>query len=219
MEDREIILNVLERFIVKIKSSDILNQIYKYYISDYSQLNDSNRKKISLNYESINIQAQRKIFTEKNNYWNIKPSELKLIENHIAKYGNLDEFKKEIDEFLACDISVQREKMQKEEKVKENIENEAIKKILGNVSDNLFRATKKVLEDRRNFPYKVDVIRGLLSLALNVDQIIYLMARNEKLVVQRSYVEKYRQERTDLIAEGKLKIHTKEEEAEIILEK
>lgn len=109
--------------------------------------------------------------------------------------------------------------MQKEEKVKENIENEAIKKILGNVSDNLFRATKKVLEDRRNFPYKVDVIRGLLSLALNVDQIIYLMARNEKLVVQRSYVEKYRQERTDLIAEGKLKIHTKEEEAEIILEK
>lgn len=219
MEDREIILNVLERFIVKIKSSDILNQIYKYYISDYSQLNDSNRKKISLNYESINIQAQRKIFTEKNNYWNIKPSELKLIENHIAKYGNLDEFKKEIDEFLACDIFVQREKMQKEEKVKENIENEAIKKILGNVSDNLFRATKKVLEDRRNFPYKVDVIRGLLSLALNVDQIIYLMARNEKLVVQRSYVEKYRQERTDLIAEGKLKIHTKEEEAEIILEK
>lgn len=219
MEDREIILNVLERFIVKIKSSDILNQIYRYYISDYAQISDSNKRKIYLDYESINLQAQRKIFTEKNNYWNIKPSELKLVENHLAKYGNLDEFKKDIEEFLACDVSIQREKIQKEEKIKENIEEEAIKKILGEVSDNIFKASKKVLEDRRNYPYKVDVIRGLLSLALNVDQIVYLMARNEKLVVQRSYVEKYRQERTDLISEGKLKFYTKEEEARIILEK
>lgn len=219
MEDREIILNVLERFIVKIKSSDILNQIYRYYISDYSQISDSNKRKIYLDYESINLQAQRKIFTEKNNYWNIKPSELKLVEDHLAKYGNLDEFKKDIEEFLACDVSIQREKIQKEEKIKENIEEEAIKKILGEVSDNIFKASKKVLEDRRNYPYKVDVIRGLLSLALNVDQIVYLMARNEKLIVQRSYVEKYRQERTDLISEGKLKFYTKEEEAKIILEK
>lgn len=217
-EKEEIIKRVLERFITKIRNQDILSTVYKYYVSDYAQLNERNRINIEFNFECVNLQIKRRILTEKNNYWNILPSELKVVEDFVAKEGGIEYFKEFVENLLQVDINLLRKKIKDEEKSKEDENNAAIKKILGECAQQFFEAVKRTLVDRRNFPYKGDVIKALLSLYLNNEQILYLMNRDEKLVVQPSYIEKYKKERAQGVLEGKIKTYPKEEIVRQILE-
>ena len=61
LEKKTIVENVLNTFIFRIKVSPILLTVYKYYVSDQSQMSDGNRVKIDLNFDSIKLQIKRKI--------------------------------------------------------------------------------------------------------------------------------------------------------------
>ena len=81
LEKKTIVESVLNTFIFRIKVSPILLTVYQYYVSDQSQMSDGNRVKIDLNFDSIKLQIKRKILSQKNNYWNIKDSEVKIVED------------------------------------------------------------------------------------------------------------------------------------------
>ena len=70
-----------------------------------SQMSDGNRVKIDLNFDSIKLQIKRKILSQKNNYWNIKDSEIKIVED--LKDEEFDIFKIFINKCLKENLDSQ----------------------------------------------------------------------------------------------------------------
>ena len=216
-EKKTIVESVLNTFIFRIKVSPILLTVYKYYVSDQSQMSDGNRVKIDLNFDSIKLQIKRKILSQKNNYWNIKDSEIKIVED--LKDEELDSFKNFINKCLNENLDSQIKEMEMKEEAEKSEEENRIKKILYPKEDLLFEAVKKIIENNREFPYKSDKIKAFLSIALNTEQIYAILAGYENLVSQMGYIEKFRQERTNQISEGKIKVYPQEESVKIIMQR
>ncbi|QIG64919.1 hypothetical protein SJC03_245 [Bacteroides phage SJC03] len=217
LEKKTIVENVLNTFIFRIKVSPILLTVYKYYVSDQSQMSDGNRVKIDLNFDSIKLQIKRKILSQKNNYWNIKDSEVKIVED--LKDEEFDTFKNFINKCLKENLDSQIKEMEMKEEAEKSEEENRIKKILYPKEDLLFEAVKKIIENNREFPYKSDKIKAFLSIALNTEQIYAILAGYENLVSQMGYIEKFRQERINQISEGKIKVYPQEESVRIIMQR
>lgn len=200
-EQVNIVKDILHSFIFKIRIPSVLNFVYKYYISDNSQLNEGNRVKIDLDFKSIKLQINRNILSQRNNYWNLNDSGISLLEQN--QYI-LDELKEYIETLLESDLEKQLKEIEKREQEEENKEDEKLLSILS-PKEILLPIVKKILKDSREYPYKSDKIKILLAVHLNVDQIYAILANYEKFAATRSYIDKYRQERVDLISEGKLK--------------
>lgn len=218
-EQKEIIEGILSKFVFKIRSSHILNIVFTYYVSDMSQQLESNRVRIKVCYEHIKLQIQRKILSKDNNYWGFKDSEIKVVEECVNNKEFDSLFKSYVEQLIASDINVQIQKMEEEEKQEKNEEEERLKKILFPKEELLLKPVQHIINNNREFGCKLDKIKAMLSLMLNTDQIFTILSGYEPWFSQRSYVEKFRQERINQISEGKIKVYSQEEAARAILQR
>lgn len=219
-EKYNIVKKVLKEFIFQLRTIDILKQIYTYYISDLSQVMGANSKhKTDLNFEGLKQQIRRKILSDRNNYWNLKDSEIKIVEEIFQKDKEVNSFKNYINELLSTDLGAQIKEMEILKKEEDNKEDARLKKILIPKEDLLLEAVKIILQNNREFPYKSDKIKALLSIELNTEQIFAILNGYERWLSPRGYIEKFKQERLTLIKEKKLKIYSLEDSILIIKSK
>lgn len=215
IEQEKIIKNVVKSVIFQIrkggsvKTGGVYDILYTYHISDFSQQLECNKIEIKHNYECFKLQIQRKLLSQCNNYWKLKDSELRLIEESINK-KEFENFKPYIEYLWNCNLKNIEKEIELEEENKISEKNEKIKKILGNKYESYKDLIPAILESKREYPYKSDKIKIFLDLYLNSDEIFRIMNNYEQWRVTYSYVEKYRIERMDLIKEGKKKIYDKD---------
>ena len=195
MEEREVVLRVIEKFCFDIKH-DILKIVFENFVNDVSQMLEENVIPIGYNFESVELQiCQRHIIQDRNNYWHLQPTEIKSLESYLSKHKNsLIELKSEIEGFLGSSYQSQRDKFGLIEKEKEQKEFDFVFDIL----DKDEVKTKKafiIIRDNKEYPYKSDKVKALLNIFCNVDQIFFILNHWETLVVQRNYVEKYYKEK------------------------
>lgn len=219
MKAEEIIIvkNVLKNFITKIRTYALFNQIYTYYVSDYSQMNAKDVIKIEFNYESLYIQLKRKILSQRNYYWEIKDSEIALVEKIVETKEFEIQFKEYIDKLFKEDTKELLKEVEETEKAIKDADEERLKKILSPKEDILLVPVKKIIQDNREFPYKSDKIKYLLMLKLTTDQIFAILQGYEKWISPRSYIEKYNVERQEAIKEKKIIEYPIEEEIKEIM--
>lgn len=219
-EKYNIVRKVLKEFIFQLRTIDILKQVYTYYISDLSQVMGTNSKhKTDLDFEGLKQQIRRKILSDRNNYWHLKDSEIKIVEEIFQKDKEVNLFENYINELLSTDLDAQIKEMETLKKEEDNKEDARLKKILIPKEDLLLEAVKIILQNNREFPYKSDKIKALLSIELNTEQIFAILNGYEKWLSPRGYIEKFKQERLTLIKEKKLKIYSLEDSILIIKSK
>lgn len=210
------IKNILKVFVVKIKSFDILGLVYKYYISDYNQINN---KCNEMSYDFLIKQLNRKILSEKNDYWELKLSDIKLVEDNL-NILNTKDIKSYIDYlFNSMNISEELRKIDIQDKNVEEKKSNKIKDILSPRDNILLKPVEKIINNNREWPYKSDKIKSLLNLTLSIDQIFNILFDYESLRAQRSYIEKYDKERKENIDNGKIKIYPLEDRIKEVLVK
>lgn len=219
-EKYEIVKKVLKEFTFQLRTVDILKQVYTYYISDFNQLIGANCKsRANLNFEDLKQQIRRKILSDRNNYWHLKDSEIKIVEEIFQKDEEAILFKDYIDKLFISDLNTQIKEMEAIKKEESNKEDERLNKILYPKSDILLEPVKIILQNNREFPYKSDKIKSLLLIELNTEQIFAILSGYEKWSSPRGYIEKFRQERLNQIKEKKLKVYSLEDSIFIIKSK
>lgn len=216
-KEKDIIKEVLEKFIYKLRTNEICFIVFSHYTD-----NPLEPFKGDLNFDGITKQIKKGILTKSQNYWrNIELSKRIFLEKYISSKES--EFKKEFGNYIAelciCDLSLQKEKIEKEKIEKINEENDKLKSILKQKYDTHKEVVSLILKDLKIYPYKSDKIKIFLELGLDVDTIHNVMNLKEKWVVQRGYVEKYDIERKDKIKKKEIYVYEMQSVIDDVLKK
>lgn len=214
-EQIEICKEVLKKFIYRIRIGGVSQLVFHYYSDslenrDKTYQVDTPEYYASFNYDKTKKQIQRKILSNRNNYWHIDEKKIKIIENfcisHPKEFDNY--FKKYINFLWTCSLKQQTEEFEKEKQETIEKNNTLLKIALGEDKYDLYyKVVNLVLNDTTDYPYKSDKIKVLLELELDVDTIFRVLQTKEKWSVPRSYVEKYFKERQEGIKQRKITVY------------
>lgn len=198
---------VLNEVIYQIRSSQIMMQIFTYYVSDLDQMLVKNRVKIELNFEGLKTQIKRKILSQRNNYWGLNDEDIKIVEK-ACEDSSIDQFKDFINGCLKSNLAEKEAEREYLVKQKDEKEKDFIKSILKDKYDLLGEAVLHIIKENRAFPYKSDKIKGFLELEFNPETIFLLMNSYPKLASPIGYINKYKEEREELIKSRKIPLRT-----------
>ena len=212
-----VIKETLKNFITKIRLSELFRQIYTYYVQEASDLNADKLVHIKMDYPSLKLQLKRKILSQRNNYWDLKDENVSIVENAVSTKDFDKEFKTYCENLFKKSLKDLSEEIEQQEQNEKNQFEESIRKFIHPQEDLLFEPVKLVLTRKLEFPFKSDVIKALLMLKLNDEQIFNLCNLLDRSRSPRGYITKYRQEREDLIKQGKLREYPLEEEIKEIM--
>lgn len=205
-EQKNIVKEVLRKIIFQIRTNSVFNLVFTYYVSDYVQMMHENKIKINYDFKSIKLQIQRKILTQRNNYWDLEESKIKLVEDlaiyHEEEFNQFEDF---VTNLFASNINLEKKAMEQEEIDAKMRLMKKIREILKEKADTCDEVCYKIIKDEREYPCKSDKIKILLDVGLSVDIIFMLLMECEKWRAQRGYIEKYRKERYEAMLEGKKK--------------
>lgn len=216
-EKEQIARDVLKKFIYKIRTTNIPSIVYRYYISDKSQALESNRVKVKEDFDSIKLQISREILSEKNNYWQLKDSDIEVAEKYLMEEKNINSLKTYINALLGVNLKEQSVEMEAIQKAELEAEKQIILDAIESNDENLYKAVFIVIENKREFPYKSSKVDALLELKLNEEQIVEVLKNYDNLKVTKGYVGQIAKKRFEEICDNKRRILTQEEKISQIL--
>lgn len=212
-QEEKSIKSTLKKFVFSLRNSTVTYKVFKYYTQTFEERLSKSRAKIEFDFEGIELQIKRKILSSHSSdpYWsNIKTSEVSLLESFVSVNG-LSSFKDYINELLKYNISDFKKEQKEEQKELESLEDKNLIKFLAPKEDLLLIPVKNILKNNIEFKYKSDKVKALLDIQLNSDQIFGILSNYEDFVVTRSYIEKFKAERQQMIIENKIKSYPQEE--------